>query len=465
MSVKLKIIWLISILTMMSLLFFQGIWLWRVVEFKKAEYLNKVNNVLTMAVEMGFEDHLVRNRTIRDHTPQVGVGIDDEIIKLVWKGDTTIVDYKKDSGYLLSLRKVFYDLINHQAAENIAMLDSICKSYFIRNGINDKYILELIDTDDGEIIATTESYSHNIDRQVVSNMIELGLTSHHGLIVYFDIPYILIFKQMKGLLLMSFLLVVALAVSFFYQLKIIMKQSKESKIREEFMNNLVHEMKHPLASVSNEIVAITQLGLEDLKPGQRDLFNDIRGRITRLGELVYNLLIVWKRGFHISWKRLNLRRAIDALVSQYNTVSVGKNVTIRVDYRLDVDEIEVDDVHFPNAINNLIENAIKYSGNDPVVEITCAEESDMLVLSVKDNGVGIPAESTSKVFDRYYRVPGADTEDIHGFGLGLSYVKQVVEAHGGVVRLESEPGRGTTFTVMIPLVKVDNETDNIDDND
>lgn len=465
MNKRIQVIGVVSIIAMLFLLGFQLFWLNRVMEFKKSEYLNVVNHVMTTSVEAKLEEYLVGIESIVSDPPIVSVNLNNKTVKSIWKGDTTILDYGDNLGYLVVFRKVCYDLISHKPAQNIVILDSICKLSFIRNGINDDFILELIDNEDGKIIATTENNLTKLKKKMVSKVIELGLTTPHGLVVYFDMPYKEIFFQMIGVLVISFLFVFLLIVYFFYQLKIIMKQSKESKIREEFMNNLVHEMKHPLASVSNEIVAITQLGLEDLKPGQRDLFNDIRGRITRLGELVYNLLIVWKRGFHISWKRLNLRRAIDALVSQYNTVSVGKNVTIRVDYRLDVDEIEVDDVHFSNAINNLIENAIKYSGNDPVVEITCAEESDMLVLSVKDNGVGIPAESTSKVFDRYYRVPGADTEDVHGFGLGLSYVKQVVEAHGGVVRLESEPGRGTTFTVMIPLVKVDDETDNIDDND
>lgn len=169
------------------------------------------------------------------------------------------------------------------------------------------------------------------------------------------------------------------------------------------------------------------------------------------------LLIVWKQGFKISWNRLNLRETIDSLVALFDPMLMGKNVSIKVDYQLSVDVIEADDIHFPNAINNLIENAIKYSGDPAKVEVVCREVDGMIAIDVKDNGIGIPEKFREKIFERYYRIHHGRSTDVHGFGIGLSYVKQVIEAHEGVIRVESEVGVGTTFTVMIPLVKDEND--------
>ena len=164
-----------------------------------------------------------------------------------------------------------------------------------------------------------------------------------------------------------------------------------------------------------------------------------------------------KQGFKISWNRLNLRETIDSLAALFDPMLMGKNVSIKVDYQLSVDVIEADDIHFPNAISNLIENAIKYSEDPAKVEIECKEVDGMVVIDIKDNGIGIPEKLKEKIFERYYRIHRGRSTDVHGFGIGLSYVKQVIEAHEGVIRVESEVGVGTTFTVMIPLVKDEND--------
>ena len=340
---------------------------------------------------------------------------------------------------------------------NINMLDSVCGSIFRNNGIKDEYVLELVDTKSGDIIASTGNRALGIEKKLVSNMVELGLKSHHGVIVYFDTPYRTFFTQMTGALISSFLLLVLLVVCFIYQIKTILVQYQISKIREEFMSSMVHELKLPLSAVQNAFSGIISYGTENLKDAQRILLNAAHKRVDQLNNFVYKLLIVWKQGFKISWNRLNLRETIDSLVALFDPMLMGKNVSIKVDYQLSVDVIEADDIHFPNAISNLIENAIKYSGDPAKIEIECKEVDGMVVIAIKDNGIGIPEKLKEKIFERYYRIHRGRSTDVHGFGIGLSYVKQVIEAHEGVIRVESEVGVGTTFTVMIPLVKDEND--------
>ena len=456
MNRKIYIVWGVVIFAILCLLIFQRFWLNRTIEFKKVEYLNLVNNTLLEIVESDFEEYIMRNQAKGENPVIISVNSNESLVKFVLKGDTTVLNYDKDYGYSSIPRKVCYDLIKEQATENILMLDSICTSIFDRKGIKEEYILELINTESGEILASTEKSSSKIKRRLVSRVVELGLNSHHGVIVYFDTPYKTFFRDMTGALVSSFLLLGLLFFCLYYQIKTIVAQYRESKIREEFMSSLVHELKLPLATVQNAVTSVKSNGVENLKEEQLKYLDITYERTDILNKTVHKLLSVWKQGFKISWNKLNLRVTIDSLVALFDPVLIGKNVTIKVNYQLSVDVIEADDMHFPNAISNLIENAIKYSGDPAEVEIECKEVEGMVAIAVKDNGIGIPKKFQEKIFDRYFRVQRVRSTDVHSFGLGLSYVKQVIEAHEGVIRLKSEVGEGTTFTVMIPLIKDEN---------
>ncbi len=425
--------------------------------YKKVEYLNTANNVLATAMETGFEEHLLQNQIFKDSPPRISVDRENATLKFVWKGDTTSIAFEEKEGYLTLLRKTFYDFVNQRSTENIVMLDSICKSYFVRNGITGKYILELVDTETGRIIATTENGSSRVSKNIISNMIDLGLTSHHGLIAYFDMPYKVFFSQLTGVLISSFLLVIFLGVCFIYQWKTISFQRNVAKVREEFMSSMVHELKFPLSIIKKKLLALKQEGVDNLNERQLEALNGGFDRVLHLNNFVFKLLNAWKQGFKVTWEKLSLQDSIDELVRQFNSVFEKRNVSIKVDYQLSRNVIEADPIHFPNAISNLIENAIKYSGGSPKVEISCKDEGNMLIISVKDHGFGIPEKLREKIFERYFRVARGRSADVHGFGIGLSYVKQVIEAHGGVIRVDSTEGVGTTFTVMVPLVTDEND--------
>ena len=198
MNRKIHVTWGVSIFAILCLLIFQGFWLNRVIELKKIEYLNLVNSTLSGAIESGFEEYIVRNQSKLEDPVIVSVNSGESLVKFVSRGDTTTLNYKQDYGYLSVLRKVCYDLIKEQSEENIFMLDSVCKSIFVSKGIKEKYVLELVNTQTGDIIASTDNGSSRIERHLVSNMVELGLKSHHGVIVYFDMPYKTFFTSNDG---------------------------------------------------------------------------------------------------------------------------------------------------------------------------------------------------------------------------------------------------------------------------
>ena len=253
------------------------------------------------------------------------------------------------------------------------------------------------------------------------------------------------------------IIMIFLVICSIYQVKTISFQRNVAKVREEFMSSMVHELKFPLSIIKKKLLALKQEGVDNLNERQLEALNGGFDRVLHLNNFVFKLLNAWKQGFKVTWEKLSLQDSIDELVRQFNSVFEKRNVSIKVDYQLSRNVIEADPIHFPNAISNLIENAIKYSGGSPKVEISCKDEGNMLIISVKDHGFGIPEKLREKIFERYFRVARGRSADVHGFGIGLSYVKQVIEAHGGVIRVDSTEGVGTTFTVMVPLVTDEND--------
>src|SRR5690606_35394739 len=129
----------------------------------------------------------------------------------------------------------------------------------------------------------------------------------------------------------------------------------------------------------------------------------------------------------------------------------GRPVQFRYDNRLDHPLAYVDKAHLSNAINNLVDNAIKYSGEQPLVHIQCLKENGLLTIRVKDNGVGIPRMYQESIFDKFFRVPTGNLHNVKGFGLGLSYVKKIVQLHNGTIRVNSEPDKGSEFIIQLPV--------------
>jgi len=180
----------------------------------------------------------------------------------------------------------------------------------------------------------------------------------------------------------------------------------------------------------------------------------IRDENKRLGTLVESVLqtaIVDRGELKLKKENLSIHALIDEAVDHVKLAldkRLGKIATV---YSLENDTLLVDRVHFQNIIGNLLDNAMKYSDEAPDIKISTERYREMFKLSVSDRGIGISREHQKRIFDKLYRVPTGNTHDVKGFGLGLSYVKAVVEKHGGHIEVKSEQGKGTTFDVYFPI--------------
>jgi len=258
-------------------------------------------------------------------------------------------------------------------------------------------------------------------------------------------------KSMWLTLLASFLLVVLVAGSFIFMIQTIFRQKKVSEIKNDFVNNMTHEFKTPIATVSAAMEAMVSFdALKDKEKTNRyiDLSRKEMDRLSGLVEKVLSVSADEQRTLILNKETFDVCKLIQETAQQYIMKGNG-------DVEIDFDPsstayINADRLHFQNLINNLLDNSVKYSKEKSQITIKCLRQAEYVIFSVKDNGIGISKEQQKHIFDKFYRVPTGDLHSVKGFGLGLSYVKHIVELHKGTIGVKSQPGQGTEFTIAIP---------------
>ena len=261
----------------------------------------------------------------------------------------------------------------------------------------------------------------------------------------------LVLRQMSGILTTSFVILIVLAFSFWF---LIQKTLEEMK--SDFTNNITHELKTPIAVAYAANDALLNFNQAEEK-AQRDKYLRIcQEQLQRLSGLVEQILSMSmerRRTFRLHPEEFAIRDILETLIEQHK-LKAESSVHISVDIEPEDLSVLADRTHFSNIISNLIDNAIKYSHGEAEVAIHCRKvtvegQNEQTEISVSDHGIGIAPEKQKHIFDKFYRVPTGNLHDVKGYGLGLFYVKTMIEKHGGSVSVKSELGKGSTFTIRI----------------
>lgn len=245
-------------------------------------------------------------------------------------------------------------------------------------------------------------------------------------------------------------------VCFVYAIKVIIRQKKVSEIKNDFINNMTHEFKTPISTVSLAVEALQDPDLFGEQVLRKRYLNIIKDENIRLGKQVEQVLqaaALEKNDFNLKIEKVDLQAIIEATKKHFELLVENRGGTLTTEYSLLTGRLEVDVFHLNNILNNLLDNATKYSKDAPIIKITVEETETNFILSISDRGIGISKEAQKKIFDKFYRVPTGNLHDVKGFGLGLSYVKTMIEAHKGTIMLKSEPGQGSVFTINLPKNK------------
>lgn len=267
----------------------------------------------------------------------------------------------------------------------------------------------------------------------------------------------MLWRGMLPMLLTSALFMAIIVVAFFFTIRTIYQQRRISDIRNDLVNNLTHELKTPISTIGLACEALADPSMPKTEQQVRTFVNMIRDENKRLGSLVENVLqsAVLESG-HMVLKRVDLdvHALIQDVVRSSNIQVSRRNGRIDQELKAEIHHVNGDRIHLTNLLYNLIDNAVKYAEQEPRIRIGTANNDEGVTISVTDNGIGIAPSEQRKIFDRLYRVPTGNLHNAKGFGLGLSYVRTVVERHGGRIKLESAPGRGSTFHIFIPFEHV-----------
>jgi len=279
--------------------------------------------------------------------------------------------------------------------------------------------------------------------------------SDYDLYVSFPEKKKYILATISKILLLSALFILIIIIAFGGSLYQLIKQKQISEIKTDFINNMTHEFKTPIATINLAIDAIKNPKvIVDNEKVLRyaEMIRQENKRMHAQVETVLRISKLEKNQLDLSKEVLDLHDIIEDAIVHVDLIITDKKGYINKHFNAKLSEILVSEFHFTNLITNILDNAIKYSDNPPEIDVSTENAGNNIILKIQDKGIGMTKNVQKKIFDKFYREQTGNIHNVKGHGLGLSYVKSIVEKHQGTVYVESEKGKGSTFIVKIPLI-------------
>ena len=343
---------------------------------------------------------------------------------------------------------------------NFRMLDQDIRSELINNGINIPYHVR-VSTTDGREVFRCPDYSDEGKEYTYQQVLFLNDPQAKRGVVYIHFPEMnsYIFSSVRFMI-PSIIFTMVLLITFIFTIVVIFRQKRYTEIKNDFINNMTHELKTPIASISLAAQMMNDDSVtksEQMTKHLSGVINDESKRLRFLVEKVLQMSMFDKKSVIFKKKELDLNEMVEQIAQTFTLRVEHTGGKIYTEIEAIDSAIYVDEVHFQNAITNLMDNAVKYRKPDEPLDIYIRTWNDeqKLYLSIRDTGQGIKKENLRKIFDKFYRVHTGNKHDVKGFGLGLAYVKKVIDLHQGEIKAESEIGKGTKFIISLPILKED----------
>lgn len=395
----------------------------------------------------------------------------------IWFGKEYYSEFQTQMGHVsnaiqnqlqnrLSNRQAFVDKIIEKLVKPGKKLDervsskdlqSIVRTEFFNNGIRIPFEYIVYDGDHNTIMQS-EKFDRKTDNKIYGGRLNPGdfVSKPNILMVYFPSEKNYLIKSLGYMGSTSAILTLIILITFGYTLFIIFRQKKLSEIRSDFMNNMTHELKTPISTIS---LATQMLNDESIPNSMKNIehlskvIQDESKRLSFQVEKVLQAAIFEKGTLNLKIRRLDVNELINSVVK--NFIIQVKNRDGQIVKNLDAQYpiVNVDEIHFANVLLNLLDNALKYCLRKPNLIVSTYNKKATIIIKVQDNGIGISKANQKHIFKKFYRIPTGNVHNVKGFGLGLSYVKKVVEEHNGRILIESEVNKGTTFDIILPTAK------------
>ena len=262
-------------------------------------------------------------------------------------------------------------------------------------------------------------------------------------------------SDLIGITVLSIIFTLIIVIAYSSALNQLIRQRNISEIKSDFINNMTHEFKTPIATINLALDAIKNPKIIDDKEKVFKYLQMIKEENKRMHAQVENVLRISKlekKELDINKQSLNIKGVIEDAIEHVNLILEDRNGIITTHFTADRTTVLINDVHFTNVIVNILENAIKYSPEIPKIEIFLENIKDFVIIKIKDNGIGMSKVAQKRVFEKFYREHTGDLHNVKGHGLGLAYVKKIIDDHNGLIFVESEKGKGSTFSIKLPLI-------------
>jgi two-component system phosphate regulon sensor histidine kinase PhoR len=280
-------------------------------------------------------------------------------------------------------------------------------------------------------------------------------TSPEYLLIYFPREKQFLLTELWGMLLISIILIIVIVYSFTYTITTIFRQKRLSEMKNDFINNMTHEFKTPISTISLACEALSDRDLRgsgEILDSYLSMIQEENKRLAGMAEKILQTAVIDKGQLKMNREIIDVHEIITDVIKNLRIQVEIKDGEIKRRFRATRSQVEGDKVHVTNLVYNLLDNANKYSPRKPLIRIVTENANNGIVITIEDNGIGIGKNEQKKIFDKLYRVPTGNIHEVRGFGLGLSYVKAIVEEHHGKISLESEANRGSKFKVFLPFV-------------
>jgi two-component system phosphate regulon sensor histidine kinase PhoR len=384
-----------------------------------------------------------------------------DTLKKISNSEKSISEKRKDLFRIINKKLALNININLDKALSEKEVISLIEASLQKHGIKNDFHYSITDENGLLFLSNFENIDNSILERSTSYSVEFLNDDLFNEKKVFTL-YILklrwsIAKSFTPVLILSMLLILIILGTFIYSIRVIQNQKKNTRIKTDFINNMTHELKTPIATIGLACEALTDKNIKLDKPSQNRFLTTIKSENVRLGKLVENVLessVSVKASPELKLEVFNIeeviKKAIKSIQLSYNT----RNGKIKTDFLAQNKIIEADKLHITNVIHNLLDNSLKYSSKSPLVTISTRDVIGGLIIRIKDNGIGIAKDNHKRIFEKLFRVPTGDLHNVKGFGLGLSYVKSIIDLHNGKIMVESKLGNGSTFTVNLKSSKI-----------
>ena len=318
----------------------------------------------------------------------------------------------------------------------------------------------------GEEIQSTNFYKlyadsannklHVIQLESPGGSLSEGISPQELLIITVPHAKKLIWRSLTWFIIGAIVFSVIIITAFFLTVRALLKQKKLSEIKSDFINNMTHEFKTPLATISLAVDAIkNEKVIND--PEKMNYFTGIikeeNKRMNRQVETILQAALLDKQLVQLNLVKSHAHDLINSALNNINLQVDEIHVRLEVKFKAYKDNILADELHFTNLLSNLLDNAVKYSKDNLRIIISTQNEGNRFKVKIEDNGIGMSKETATRIFEKFYRAHTGNLHNVKGFGLGLNYVKTMVDAHHGSIKVESILGKGSSFLLSFPLIK------------